>query len=171
MQRDLYETPEWVSRVLVPHIPKRIKTVCEPASGSGKMASILVERFKVWQSDIYPSANLDGVGDFLTSPIIKCDACITNPPYKQAEEFCRVALEHYSFVAMLLRCDFHHAKTRADLFDSPYFSKVIVLRRRIQWFESNPGEKKANPSYNHAWFVWDKHQQGPPSVAFGPKET
>jgi hypothetical protein len=51
-------------------------------------------------------------------------------------EFCAQALKLTApvkgFVAMLLRCDFDHAKRRAYLFaDCPQFAKKIVLTRRI----------------------------------------
>ena len=37
---DCYETPEWVTRALLPHLGN-IKSVWEPAAGSGKMARVL----------------------------------------------------------------------------------------------------------------------------------
>jgi len=69
------------------------------------------------------------------------------------------------FVAMLLRTDFDHAKTRQFLFSGcPPFSKKLVLTKRIQWFE----DSKGSPSFNHAWFIWDWKHQGAPTLAYGP---
>jgi hypothetical protein len=38
---DAYSTPEWVTLTLVPHIPRRIRGIHEPAAGSGKMVKAL----------------------------------------------------------------------------------------------------------------------------------
>jgi len=43
-------------------------------------------------------------------------------------------------VAMLLRTDFDHAKTRWHLFsDCPAFACKIVLTKRIRWIENSTG--------------------------------
>ena len=97
-------------------------------------------------------------GDFLKLerlPDASVRGIVTNPPYEQAEEFCAHALKLTApvkgFVAMLLRCDFDHAKRRAYLFaDCPQFAKKIVLTRRIVWFVEADGKPKASPSFNHA---------------------
>jgi len=69
-------------------------------------------------------------------------------------------------VAMLLRTDFDHAKSRGALFaDCPAFNKKVVLTKRIKWFEDSKGQ----PSFNHAWFIWDWMRQGPPTLAYGPR--
>ena len=57
---------------------------------------------------------------------------------------------------MLLRTDFDHAKSRQHLFQHPAFSKKLVLTKRIKWFEDSKGQ----PSFNHAWFVWDYRHKG-----------
>jgi hypothetical protein len=98
---------------------------------------------------------------------------VTNPPYERAEEFCTHALKLTApvkgVVAMLLRCDFDHAKRRAYLFaDCPQFAKKIGLTRRIVWFVVADGKPKASPSFNHAWFLWDWQHAGPPAIAYGP---
>lgn len=163
-ERDLYETPEWVTLALAKHLPTTDCVVWEPAAGSGKMVNALLKiGFDVTASDI-----ADG-RDFLTQPAPKpFRAIITNPPYELAAEFIHRAIMMIparGFVAMLLRTDFDHAKTRQDLFGKhPYFAKKVVLTKRIKWFE----ELKGQPSFNHAWFIWDFQHQGAPTLAYGP---
>jgi hypothetical protein len=163
-ERDLYETPEWVTTALVPHIPAFNK-VWEPAAGSGKMVRALQKAgFYVIASDI----DLCPEADFLISqPNAGTDAIITNPPYFLAEEFISHAMMLMKpvsgCVAMLLRTDYDHAKTRGHLFQHP-FSKKLVLTKRIKWFEDSKGQ----PSFNHAWFIWDWKHQGAPTLAYGP---
>jgi methylase of polypeptide subunit release factors len=162
-ERDLYETPEWVTTALAPHLPALGK-VWEPACGNGKMVAALQSMgADVWATDIETGV------DFL-----RCggqpdwDAIITNPPYALAQEFIEHAIRitvPSGFVAMLLRTDFDHAKTRQHLFSQhPAFAKKVVLTKRIKWFE----ESKGQPSFNHAWFIWDWQHKGPPTLAYGP---
>jgi hypothetical protein len=105
------------------------------------------DQFRVLASDIAEG------GDFLKLerlPDASVRGIVTNPPYEPAEEFCAHALKLTApvrgFVAMLLRCDFDHAKRRAYLFaDCPQFAKKIVLTRRIVWFVEADGKPKASP--------------------------
>lgn len=169
-ERDLYETPEWVTEALLPHLPDRPMEIWEPACGSGKMSRVLARSHRVIATDIFDQ---EGIAlDFLKAPEPICgplDAIITNPPYELATEFIDQALKFQRqegrFVAMLLRTDFDHAKTRARLFaNCPAFSKKVVLTKRIKWFEDSKGQ----PSFNHAWFIWDYDHAGPPTLAYGP---
>jgi len=162
---DLYETPEWVTLALLPHLPERIRDVWEPACGSGKMVRALNTKYgTVYGTDI------DFGRDFLTEKTASgYDAIITNPPYALAETFIARSIllmgGTRGAVAMLLRTDYDHANTRRLLFaDEPIFSKKVVLTKRIRWFE----DSKGSPSFNHAWFIWDWKHQGPPTLAYGP---
>lgn len=173
-ERDLYETPEWVTVALRPHMPRPIAKAWEPACGSGKMSRVLASWCGgVVSSDIEPTP-LAFEANFLGSGLHDgVDAIITNPPYDLATEFIEHALRvtepAAGVVAMLLRTDFDHAKGRAHLFGCcPAFAKKVVLTKRIVWFEPEPGEKGKSPSFNHAWFVWDWRHEGAPALAYGP---
>ena len=162
-ERDCYETPEWVTEALLPHL-RRLPTIWEPACASGKMVRVLERHGKVHATDI------DTGMDFLKMDDTNCNAIITNPPYELAREFIVHAImrmqDMTGLVAMLLRTDFDHAKTREHLFGQcNLFAKKIVLTRRIRWFE----DSKGSPSFNHAWFIWDWENNGrPPTLAYGP---
>lgn len=195
-ERDLYETPAWVTDALVPHLPARI-VIWEPASGGGQMVRALEARgFAVVASDI--ARGQDFLGQ-RSCPGVR--AIVTNPPYESAEAFINQALNFMrpmGIVAMLLRTDWHHAKTRRYLFaDCSAFTKQLVLTRRITWFDEpvpckacdgtgevpslaypmvslrcgrcrGKGELKQSPSENHSWFIWDWKNSGPPTIAWGP---
>jgi hypothetical protein len=159
---DNYETPEWVTHAVVPHLGSKLH-IWEPAAGGGKMVRALANAgCTVEASDIS-----DG-RDFLKTPaIFNCDVIMTNPPYFLAQEFIEHAIEvmqpSMGKVAMLLRTDFDHAKGRRHLFgECPIFAKKLVLTRRIVWFEA----PKAAPSFNHAWYIWDWKHVGPPVLAY-----
>lgn len=165
-ERDLYETPAWVTAALIPHLPRVPRLVWEPAAGSGKMVRALMD------SGIWPvhSDIADGT-DFFQQRFTKDDAdsIITNPPYEVATEFVTRSLSlterHEGIVALLLRTDFDHAATRRLLFGNcRQFAKKVVLTKRIRWFE----DLKGSPSFNHAWFIWDWKNQGAPTLAYAP---
>lgn len=168
-ERDLYETPEWVTEALLPHLPRQPVHIWEPACGSGKMVRALRSLTMVTATDIETGA------DFLKcdQPYVMIDSIITNPPYELGTQFCEHALKLMEpcggVVAMLMRTDFDHAKTRSHLFrDCPAFAKKVVLTRRIVWFEPEPGAKGKSPSFNHAWFIWDWKHEGPPTIGYAP---
>jgi hypothetical protein len=169
---DAYETPAWVTQALIPHLPDFMAqtartgdawVVWEPACGSGHMVRALRQSgIDVMGTDIETGVDfLDGLPEFATN------AVITNPPYALAQKFIEHALDLTEpvggLVAMLLRTDFDHAKTRAHLFSGcPAFAKKLVLTRRIIWFAGGP----SSPSYNHAWFIWDWQHRGAPTIAY-----
>lgn len=160
-RNDAYFTPSWVTEALLPHIPKRINQVWEPACGRGAIADVLRKRIQ-----LIHRTDLNTGHDFLTTKH-ENDSVITNPPYGLAEEFIRRALEvtwkRRGFVAMLLATDFDHAKRRQYLFGGcPQFAKKLVLTKRIVWFK----KVIASPSSNHAWFMWDWKQTSPPTIAY-----
>jgi methylase of polypeptide subunit release factors len=160
---DRYDTPAWCTQALLPHLPVLGGTIWEPACGSGQMVAVLRQAgFDVIGTDI-----VDGV-DFLDCVPRACAAIVSNPPYALATEFIQRALDvtrPRGLVAMLLRTDFDHAKTRQHLFSGcPAFAKKIVLVKRIIWFDG----PKAAPSFNHAWYSWNHRHRGPPTLAYAP---
>ena len=105
--------------------------------------------------DVAASDIADGQ-DFLTQPAPRAfRAIITNP---------LSIIPPDGFVAMLLRTDFDHAKSRKHPFgECASFWKKVVLMKRIKWFDDSDGQ----PSFNHAWYIWAAHS-GKPTLAYGP---
>jgi hypothetical protein len=108
--------------------------------------------------------------DFFTTLVpTGVNAICCNPPFGFNGRLAVRFIEHaittlVPIVAMLLRVDFDSGKTCTHLFrDNPYFAQKIVLLHRIVWFEREGG---AEPGENHAWFIWDKRHQGPPTIAY-----
>lgn len=171
-ERDLYETPEWVTHALIPHLPPVKLRIWEPACGSGQMVRALSGWAEV---SVAKFTDISTGADFLAwdRAAVEVNAIVTNPPYELAAEFCEHALRLMEpvqgVVAMLLRTDFDHAKSRTHLFrDCPAFAKKVVLMKRICWFVEADGKPKASPSFNHAWYIWDWKHEGPPTIGYGP---
>ena len=121
-----------------------------------------------WAKTAWDPAPVDGDFDFLEDDLsIYVGLNIaSNPPFKLADKFIRHSLlmteTHNGKVAMLLPHTFDTARTRTPLGSTPYKCKY-VLTRRIRW--DNLDQKKAGPSTNHAWYVWDwKYKPGWPSM-------
>lgn len=188
-ERDLYETPKWVTEVLCQHLFQSgwaLGCVWEPAAGSGKMLDVLesyADPGCAVGSDVEPQREDIMRMNFLTSdapswrgPLGQNEfgAIVTNPPYDLATEFVERALHYFQGrsvgkIAMLLRTDFDHAKSRTHLFrDCPAFAEKLVLMKRIAWFVEENGRPKASPSFNHAWYIWDWQHVGHPTISYGP---
>jgi len=84
---DQYETPSWVTEALLGFISTRPGSILEPAAGSGQMVQVLKDQFRVLASDI-----AEGVNFFELDRLP--DASVRGG------------------IAILLRCDFDHAKRR-----------------------------------------------------------
>lgn len=163
-ERDLYETPAWVTNALLENGIRPVEKIWEPACGSGKMVAAL----GVTDSEII-ATDINQGQDFLQATEPLAQAIITNPPYALAQEFIEQALRltepHSGYVAMLLRTDYDHAKTRQHLFGGCLqFARKLVLTKRIQWFEDSTGQ----PSFNHAWYIWDWKNDREPRLVYGP---
>jgi|SRR6516162_8873036 len=162
-ERDMYETPAWVTAALRPYLGA-IQSIWEPAAGNGAMTKV----FEQWELRAIDATDIVDGFDFLTQGPRAVEAIVTNPPYAHAQEFIQHALDLMKpngLVAMLLRTDFDHARTRQHLFSGcGAFATKLVLTKRIKWFEQSRGQ----PSFNHAWFIWDWKHRGPPILAYGP---
>jgi hypothetical protein len=144
-----------VVEALLPHIPKRVTTILEPAAGNGAIVKVLQRAgYKLVQRDLARGQ------DYLLSNDHH-PGTITNPPYgrgRLALRFIEHALEHSDFVAMLLQVYFDFGQTRKHVFrDCKAFVGKIVLVERILWFPGTDGD----PSDNHARFVWVKLNRKP----------
>lgn len=154
--QDRYETPEWVSQIILPYI-QHIRCVWEPACASGKMARVLAENGARWVC----TSDIEYGADFLAqehTPMASVRGIVTNSPYSRglAERFVVHALELMrpvnGLVAMLMPHAWDMAQERAFLFEPhPAWVRKIAIRKRIRWFEGTTG----NPRGFHAWFVWD----------------
>lgn len=95
----------------------------------------------------------------------KFQSIITNPPYKRGVvdmlvRDCLAALNgDTKVVALLMRTQWDHAKSRQDLFLSPFAASIRLLFRPY-WMTS----RKASPIHSYQWLVWDTRWCGSPIV-------
>jgi hypothetical protein len=182
---DFYPTPDWVTEALLKHVTLR-DMVWEPCCGDGAMARVL-ERGgrKVVATDLVDRGFGRGGVDFFACTAFPegCRAMVTNPPYGDGGEMVRATNASVNFqrfvrhaldlterangqLALLVRFQWMAGKRAAALISSGPLSRVVVLTRRIQWFDM--GEHTNAGQHHHAWLFWDcSHGRLlPPSLVF-----
>ena len=153
---DFYETPPEVTTALLDFLESKnlINPGCmiwEPAYGRGKMGHVMLDRgYSVTGTDLYPETDGAPSVDFLTATI-PCDWIITNPPFSQAAEFIRHAMELGKPCAFLLKSQFWHARSRLQLFRDNPPSYVLPLTWRPDFLY---GAKSGSPTMEILWTVW-----------------
>lgn len=157
---DFYPTPPEVTEALMdfllPYLPKT--TIWEPAAGEGDMVEVLSKYGDVLATDLSTGY------DYLATPVPGgTGAIITNPPFKLAEKFILKAVREAPVVAMLLKTQYWHARSRYDLFQEHPPSFVLPLTWRPNFlFKTGLG---GSPTMDVAWSVWIK---GVPGTQYKP---
>jgi hypothetical protein len=165
LARDAYYTPAWPTLALIPHLPAGITKIWESCGDQDGMATPLRHAgFEVTATDI-----VDGIDFFqCTSAHNYPRTIVMNPAYYDAQRFIEHALTIADIIAVLLMVDFDSAVTRRHLFaDCPAFASKIVLLHRIRWFPDSTG----SPSFNHAWFLWNRAHVGAPRISYAVDST
>jgi hypothetical protein len=171
---DLYETPPEAVRALLKaeRLPHRI---WEPACGPGSIVRELRKAgHDVLATDLvnYHSPDQDQSGfDFLLPfPVPEgIEAIVTNPPFKNAQEFVEKALGIVPVVAMLLRLAFIESERRRAILDEASLARVHVFRNRLPMMHRAgqgivEAEKRTSSAMAFAWFVWDRSHSGPAHI-------
>lgn len=98
-----------------------------------------------------------------------CDWIVSNPPYKKGmvdkiieKQISRIESKETFGVAMLLRTNFDHAKTRKHLFEHPNYYGQIKLCFRPYWTE----DRKHSPIHNFVWHIWSSVTLNNPVVRY-----
>ena len=182
---DFYPTPDWVTDALLKHVKLR-NHVWEPCCGNGAMARVLDRAgYQVVATDLVDRGFGRGGVDFFACTAFPagCHAMVTNPPYGDGGEMVRAnnaSLNFHRFVrhaldlterangqlALLVRFQWMAGKRAAALISSGPLSRVVVLTKRIKWFDL--GEHTNAGQHHHAWLFWDcRHGRLlPPSLVF-----
>lgn len=104
------------------------------------------------------------------APRLRADYVVTNPPFSRPlvdqilrHLIDRVARGELSGVAALMRTNFDHAKTRADMFEKcPHYYGQIKLRFRLWWSD----ERKEEPIHSYVWHIWHWGRASFPRVLY-----
>jgi hypothetical protein len=164
---DSYPTPPIAIEGLLDVEPELLRaTVYEPAAGAGNIVKTLRKRgIRCIAGDIVKKRGfkLDHVGDFLTQERVPrgCDAIVTNPPYRHAEQFAVHALELVPDVFLLLRLAFIESVRRTALLEESGLRAVHVFRRRLpRMHRDGWNGPRTSSSMCFAWFCWRRGYRG-----------
>lgn len=161
---DLYETPPVAVHALL-----RVETlplhIWEPAAGRGAIVNVLRSAgHKVIASDLvdYGDPTHFSRRDFLLEPFpMGCEAIVTNPPFKLAEQFVAHAIEICPIVVMLLRLAFLESDRRRSILENCGLARVHIFRKRLPMMHRDGWNgRKATSGMAFAWFVWDRAYRG-----------
>lgn len=157
-KNDAYYTPDTLASHLVALTDAAWglngATVIEPSIGGGAFARALIDvGALVTGYDIDPAAAGLAVAPSTCADFLTVDAAaeyvIGNPPYSQAEEHVRHALETATVgVAMLLRLAFLESGKRVAFWAEHPAETVIVLQQRPSFTGGG------TDSAAYGWFMW-----------------
>jgi hypothetical protein len=163
---DLYETPPEATLALLraEQLPHRL---WEPAAGRGAIVKILrAAGHEVLASDLvdYGEPTHFVRRDFLMERKAPdgCEAIVTNPPFRLADQFVAHALELCPRVVMLLRLAFLESVRRRGILEDRGLARVHVFRDRLPRMHRDGWDgPRASSTTAYAWFVWDRAHTGP----------
>ena len=143
------------------------KDIWECASGENHLANVFKDAgFTVRTSDIIKRTEKTEVIDFLTYEGEWNGHIITNPPYKNAQEFIEKALSivpNGKKVCMFLKVQFLEGKARRKMFEKYPPKRIWVSSSRILCAKNGDFErmiKGGGSAMAYAWFVWEKGYEG-----------
>jgi len=172
-ERDWYVEPEWCSERLF-EMEKFEGSVCDPAAGCGRIVrSAIKAGVPGYGSDIEPrSEDVAGPFDFLSYQVEAMAApnIVSNPPFRRAEQFAKLALQVASCkVALLLTANWVQGDKRSRWLETTPLRRVLYITPR----PSMPpgavlaaGGKPGNGTTDYAWYVWEHSYTGKPEIGW-----
>lgn len=147
-QTDLYETPVWVSQIIVSLLREKFNfntgTVFEPAAGNLAISNVLLSHgYNVISRDKNKMGWNEFQHDYLEQAPPDYDVLVTNPPPSQAREFLRqvrsnicktTSADFYLFFRLFLAVSHSPCFSRPTYFtpsDAKSFLRIMDLKQRI----------------------------------------
>jgi len=165
---DFYPTPPDGTQKLLA-VESFRGSIWEPACGDGAMSRELeAAGFDVLSTDLIDRGYGTSGIDFLMYSQTRANNIITNPPFKHAEEFARLALERCDCkVALLCRLSWLEGSKRRKFFTETPFARVWVFSKRLRIQRARQAQKSDNSGMiAFAWFVWEHGHEGPATIGW-----
>jgi hypothetical protein len=165
--KDLYETHACATRALIrTGALNQFRVIFEPCAGRGAISRVLkAGGWRVVSHDLiaYDDADPDiqtGIDFFKSCNTTYLHAIVTNPPYRQADDFIRHGLELKLPVIVLLRLMALEGANRTDILN--HLHHVFIGIERLPKFQREgwKGKRLKTETAPFAWFVflpWKRH--------------
>jgi len=160
---DYYATDPIAGKLLL-EVETELDNIWECACGEGHLAKVFDDTGKLGKATDLINRGYGTVEDFLisTEPYHNGDI-VTNPPYKDAQEFVENALERVDtgrYVCMFLRLLFLEGQARKKLFEKYPPKTVYVFSKRVNCAKNGDFITYDSGAVAYAWFVWEKEYKG-----------
>jgi hypothetical protein len=150
--RDLFQTPNYATKLLIPYIPKNINTIWECACGKLKITDVLCKKYNTCSTDL-------PMHDFLRDPFPfdqRLDktslAIVTNPPYSLKKQFYERCREFQVPFALLIPFDMCGWLWNAFKHDG---CQGIIPNRRINYITpTGKSGDESSAQFLSFWLTW-----------------
>ena len=170
---DYYATPPIATELLL-GLETFSTDILEPCCGQGHISMVLeTHGYSVESFDLIDRGYGKGGVDFLQYNKTVDKDIITNPPYAQASEFVKHAMEIITDehkVAMFLKLTFLEGQGRRELFAKYPPKTVYVSVSRLGCAKNGKfkidknGNLKADSAVAYCWYIWQKGFAGAPEL-------
>jgi hypothetical protein len=161
---DLYETPRCAIDTLV-RVEDLPEAIWEPCAGRGAISRVLQDSgYRIFSQDLVAYEGADPLiitrRDFLLERRAPCKTIVTNPPFKNGDDFIRHGLSLGCDVIVLLRLMAIEGSKRSDIIDG-HLVRVwagierLPMMHREGWI----GPKNSNSGAPFAWFVFSAEKR------------
>jgi hypothetical protein len=165
---DFYESPPDAVEALL-SVEKFDGAIWEPACGQGAISMVLKDHgYDVVSTDLV----WRGYGekhpiDFLMEYKPLAPNIITNPPFKNANDFIKLACAlSTGKVAFLLRLACLEGSARRKIFETTPLARVWVFSKRLTMWRNGVKTSDAGGTVAFAWFVWESGFTGKPTLGW-----
>lgn len=165
-QDDFYPTPPEAVHALCKH-EKFTGSIWEPACGDGAISKVLTDYgYSVISTDLVNRGYGANRIDFLMERHPRAPNIVTNPPFKNSEEFARHALTLTTGkVVFLLRLVWLAGKSRGEMFRRSPLARVLIFSSRLPMMHRGGYEgPKSSSAIDFAWFVFEHGYIGKPTI-------
>ena len=155
VERDYYPTPYHAFEPLIPHLPQKPFTFCEPCGGDGRLIDHIEKHLGICDmaSDIEPMDDRVSKKDAFDIDHVSSQLIITNPPWDR--KILHPLILHFSLLRptwLLFDADWMHTKQSVEYMK---YVKKIVSIGRVKWFDGVHGKD------NSCWYLFDQTHYDP----------
>ncbi len=166
---DFYATEPKAAELLL-QVEPELNNIWECACGQGHLAKVFDKYGKLAKASDLVNRGYGTQQDFLNHLPINFNPdyfwngdIVTNPPYSEALEFCKKALnlvKDGSKVCMFLKLTFLESKERKTFFETTPPLRIYVCSSRVICAKNGDFESYQSSAICYAWFVWLKGYKG-----------